>query len=173
MTWNIDAAHTNVEFAVRHMMIAKVRGRFSDVTGTIEFAESSPELSSVNVTIGVASVDTRNADRDTHLKSADFFDADTYPTMTFTSKRVNTTTANSGKVIGDLTIRGVTKEVLLDVTYSGQAKSPYGYIGAGFAASTTINRSDFGLTWNAALETGGVLVGEEVTISIEAEAIQQ
>lgn len=173
MTWKLDPAHTSVEFSIRHMMLTKTRGRFSDVQGTIEFAEDKPELSSVDVVIGVESIDTRNTDRDAHLRSADFFDAQNHPTITFASKSVVADTPNSGQVIGDLTIRGVTQEVTLDVAYTGQAKSPFGYTGAGFTASTVINRRDYGLTWNAALESGGFLVGDQVTITIEAEAIAQ
>jgi polyisoprenoid-binding protein YceI len=173
MTWNIDNAHSEVTFTVRHMMISKVRGRFNDFTGTVDFNEADPAASSVAVEIQVDSLDTREAQRDGHLKSPDFFDAATYPTITFKSKRVEKTGENTGRIIGDLTIHGVTREVALDTEYSGQSKSPWGTTSAGFSATTKINRKDFGLNWNQALETGGILVGEEVTISIELEIVKQ
>lgn len=173
MTWQIDPAHSQLEFSVRHMMISKVRGRFDAFDGTVNFDEANPSNTSVNVTIDTSSINTRNADRDAHLKSADFLNADDYPTITFVSKRVEQHDANSGQLIGDLTIRGVTKEVTLNVEYAGKAQSPWGTISAGFSAATKINRTDFGLTWNAALETGGVLVGEQISIEIELELVKQ
>ena len=155
------------------MMISKVNGRFEEFDGSINFDENNPSASSVNVTINAASINTRVDQRDDHLRSADFLDTANYPTLTFVSQRVDVTGDNSGKLIGDLTIRGVTKEVVLDVTYAGQAKSPWGTTSAGFSASTKINRKDWGLEWNAALETGGVLVGDTINIDIELELVKQ
>jgi len=168
--WQIDAAHTEVEFAVRHMMISTVKGRFPDVSGTIELDDSDLSGSSVEVEIGVASVDTRQADRDEHLRSADFFDVENHPKMTFRSRRVEPVGEDRFRVIGDLTIRGETREVILDASAEGRAVDPWGNEKAGFTASTTIDRRDFGLTYNAALETGGVLVGNEVKITLEVQA---
>ena len=173
MTWQIDNAHSEVTFSVRHMMISKVRGRFNSFRGTIDFNEAEPARSTVNVEIDVDSIETRDAQRDGHLRSADFFDVANYPLMTFVSTRVEPTSNNTGRIVGDLTIRGVTREVVLDVEYAGQSKSPWGSTSAGFHAETKINRKDWGLNWNQALETGGILVGEEVTITIELELIKQ
>ncbi len=172
-SWIIDNSHSNIQFTVRHMMIAKVRGRFPNFSGTVVFDEQNPANSSVDVQIEVASIDTRDERRDGHLASPDFLDAANYPSMSFVSKRVEVVDANHGKITGDLTIRGVTNEVTLDTEYSGQALSPWGSTSAGFSASTTINRKDWGLNWNVALETGGLLVGEEVKIEIELELIKQ
>jgi polyisoprenoid-binding protein YceI len=172
-TWSIDASHSNVQFTVRHMMISKVRGQFHNFTGTVNFDEQNPTNSSVNVEIDVASIDTRDEKRDGHLASPDFFDSANYPTISFVSKRVEVVDDSRGKIYGDLTIRGVTREVVLDTEYNGQALSPWGTTSAGFNASTKINRKDFGLNWNVALETGGVLVGEEVAIDIELEIVKQ
>ena len=173
MTWQIDNAHSEVTFSVRHMMISKVRGRFNSFRGTIDLNEAEPARSTVNVEIDVDSIETRDAQRDGHLRSADFFDVANYPLMTFVSTRVEPTSNNTGRIVGDLTIRGVTREVVLDVEYAGQSKSPWGSTSAGFHAETKINRKDWGLNWNQALETGGILVGEEVTITIELELIKQ
>lgn len=173
MTWVIDASHSMITFSVRHMMISKVRGRFSRFDGTVNFDEQNPANSSVHVTIDAASIDTRDERRDGHLMSPDFLDVANYPTITFASKRVEVIDDSHGRIIGDLTIRGVTREVALEVEYNGQSKSPWGTLSAGFSASTKINRKDWGLTWNVALETGGVLVGEEVTIDIEIEIVKQ
>ncbi|MEF3274209.1 MAG: YceI family protein [Chloroflexus sp.] len=173
MTWIIDASHSTITFSVRHMMISKVRGRFTRFDGTVNFDEHNPTNSSVTVTIDADSIDTRDERRDSHLMSPDFLDVANHPTITFASKRVEVLDAAHGRIIGDLTIRGVTREVVLEVEYNGQSKSPWGTISAGFSASTTINRKDWGLTWNVALETGGVLVGEEVKIDIEIEIIKQ
>lgn len=170
MSLNIDPTHSNVAFAIGHMMISKISGRFGDVSGTIEMNEDDASLSSVNVEIATDSFYTGNADRDTHVKSADFFNVEEFPTMTFKSTAVSAD-GNSGQVTGDLTIRGVTKSVVLDVTHNGSSKSPYNYIGSGFHATTTIDRRDFGLEWNAPLETGGVFLGNEVEITIDVEAI--
>ncbi len=173
MAWQIDNAHSQVEFSVRHMMISNVRGRFENLEGTVEFDEKDPARSSVDVRIEAASVNTRDARRDGHLKSPDFFDAEKYPYITFQSKRVEPTGENTGKIYGDLTIRDVTREVVLDVYYSGLAKSPWGTMSAGFSAETKINRKDYGLNWNQALETGGVLVGDEIKIGVELEIVKQ
>ncbi|ABY35038.1 MAG TPA: polyisoprenoid-binding protein [Chloroflexus aurantiacus] len=173
MTWVIDASHSTITFSVRHMMISKVRGRFTRFDGTVDFDEQNPTNSKVQVTIDASSIDTRDERRDGHLMSPDFLDVANYPTLTFVSKRVEVIDESHGRIIGDLTIRGVSREVTLDVEYNGQSKSPWGTISAGFSATTKINRKDWGLTWNVALETGGVLVGEEVTIEIEIEIVKQ
>lgn len=167
MTWIIDASHSTVTFSVRHMMISKVRGRFSRFDGTVHFDKQNPANSSVNVTIDATSIDIHDERRDGHLMSTDFLDVANYPTITFASKRVEIIDETHGRIIGDLTIHGVTREVTLEVEYNGQSKSPWGTISAGFSTSTKINHKDWGLTWNVASETGGVLVGDEVTIEIE------
>ena len=173
MSWKIDTAHSHVQFAVRHMMISTVRGEFEKLHGTIDFDEENPENSKVNIKIDAASINTREDDRDNHLRSEDFLNAEEYPYLIFTSKRVEQTGEDQGRVIGDLTIRGVTKEIVLQVTFHGIAKSPWGATSAGFSGTTTINRKDWGLTWNQALETGGVLVGDKVNIDIEVEIVRQ
>ena len=173
MAWKIDSAHSEVIFSVRHMMISTVRGRFNTVNGTVEFDEVTPGNSSVNVEIDASSIDTREQQRDDHLRSPDFLDVANYPTITFVSKRVEAVDENHGKIVGDLTIHGVTKEVVLETEYAGQAKSPWGTTSAGFSAKTKINRKDFGLGWNATLETGGVLVGEEIKVDIEMEIVKE
>ncbi len=173
MAWIIDPSHTHIEFSVVHMMLSKVRGEFNEFTGTVEFDEDTPAATTVDVTIDVASINTRDEKRDGHLKSPDFFNAEAYPHLTFKSKRVEVEDDHHATLYGDLTIRDMTREVALDVTYTGQAKSPWGTTSAGFSASTTINRSEWGLTWNQVLETGGVLVGEKVQIDLEVELIKQ
>lgn len=173
MAWQIDPAHSHVQFSVRHLMISTVRGRFNEFGGTVEFDEDNPAQSTVDVTIDVTSIDTRDQQRDDHLRSPDFFDVANFPNMTFKSKRIEQTGDNSGLLIGDLTIKGVTIEVPLDVEYAGQAKSPWGSTSAGFAASGSFVRKEFGLNWNQALETGGVLVGDKIKIDIEVELIKQ
>jgi polyisoprenoid-binding protein YceI len=173
MSWIIDSAHTRAEFAVKHMMIATVRGQFTDIQGTVDFDEQTPAKSKIDVKIGAASVNTREEKRDAHLKSPDFFDADKYPYLRFKSKKVQVASENTGRVIGDLTIRDVTHEIVLDVEYNGAQKSPWGTHNAGFSATAKINRKDWDLNWNVALETGGWLVGDEVKINIEAEIIKQ
>lgn len=171
-TWQIDAAHTDVGFAVKHMMISTVKGRFADLSGTIALDEADLAGSSVEVTINAASVDTRQEQRDAHLRSADFFDVETYPTLTFRSRRVESIGNGQFRVVGDLTIRGVTREVVLEAADEGRGKDPWGNERAGFSAKTVIDRRDFGLTWNAALETGGILVGNDIRISLEVEALK-
>lgn len=171
--FNIDPFHTTAGFVATHMMFTKVRGKFEDVQATIHYDEATPENSSVEATINVASVNTNAKDRDNHLRSADFFDVENHPTITFKSKRVEKTGDNRANVIGDLTIKGVTREVTLETTYVGEAKNPMtGGRTVGFNASTKINREDFGLMWNVALETGGWLVSKEITIEIEAQAAE-
>lgn len=155
------------------MMITKVRGRFEKFDGVIEFDEDNPVNTRVEFDIDVASVNTEEQQRDDHLRSADFFDAEHYPTMHFKSKRVEQIDESHGHLIGDLTIRDVTKEVALDVEYTGIAKSPWGTQVAAFSASTTINRKDWGLTWNVPLETGGFLVSEQIAIGIDLELVKQ
>jgi polyisoprenoid-binding protein YceI len=170
--WAIDASHSNVEFSVRHLMIATVKGRFADVQGTIVLDESDPTQSEIDVTIGAASIDTRMAQRDEHLRSADFFDVAKFPTLTFKSRSIQKD-GDDLKVTGDLTIRGVTRQVVLDVTAHGQQTDPWGGQRAGFEATGRIKRSDFGLTWNQALEAGGVAVSDDVKIAIDAELVKQ
>ncbi|MDP8969462.1 MAG: YceI family protein [Actinomycetota bacterium] len=170
-TYEIDPAHSVVEFVVRHLGLAKVRGRFNEFTGTIDVAEDIAQ-SSVRVTIQAASIDTRDADRDAHLRSADFLDADNHPTLEFRSTRLRQE-GGDWLLDGELTVRGVTRPVTLEVEFEGAAKDPWGNTRLGFSADTTINREDFGLTWNQALETGGWLVGKDVKIELSTEAIQQ
>lgn len=171
-TWTIDAAHSNVEFAVRHLMISTVRGRFSDVKGTVVASDDSFKDAGVDIAIGVASVDTRQADRDTHLRSADFFEVEKYPAMTFKSTRVEPQGDDTLRVVGQLTIRDTSKEVVLNVTSEGRGKDPWGGERAGFSATAKINRRDFGLTWNQVLEAGGFAVGDEIKISIDVELVK-
>jgi polyisoprenoid-binding protein YceI len=172
MAYQIDNSHSQVQFTVRHMMIAKVRGWFENFEGQIELDEQVPANSKVDVRIEAASINTRDAKRDGHLRSADFFDADTHPYLTFQSKHVEVLGERIARLIGDLTIRGITKEVALDVEYTGKAMSPWGTTSIGFSGHTVINRKDWGLTWNQALETGGMLVGDDVTIDIELELVE-
>lgn len=172
MSWQLDTAHTQIQFSVRHMMISKVRGEFQKVSGSVNLDESNPANTSLEISIDVNSVSTRDAQRDGHLKSPDFFNAEAYPVMTFKSTGVKVTGSNTAVLTGDLTIRDVTKPVSLDVEFSGFAKSPRGSTSAGFTASGKLNREDFGLTWNVALETGGVLVGKDIELNIEAELIK-
>ncbi len=162
-TWNLDPAHSEVGFMVRHAGISKVRGSFGEVTATLEVGESLEDLR-FTATVAIASVDTGNADRDNHLRSGDFFEAETYPEMTFT-----TTSVDKKTITGDLSLHGVTRQVELDYDFEGTATDPFGVYRAGFTGTTSISRKDFGLTWNAALAAGGVLVSDEVKISIEAE----
>lgn len=171
--WAIDPNHTTIEFSAKHMMFTTVKGRFGGVKGTITFDEAHPDQSSAWAEIETASIDTRAEQRDTHLKSGDFFDVEKYPTITFKSSKVEVKGNEEAKVTGDLTIRDVTKPVTLDVTLNGFGKNPYGVEVAGFTAETTINRKDFGLNWNAPLETGGVLVGDTIKILLEIQAGKQ
>lgn len=173
MAWQIDSAHTEVLFSARHMMISKVRGAFETVNGTVNFDPNNLTTGSVEVTIDAGSINTRNEQRDGHLKSPDFLNTEAFPSITFKSTAAELSSPSTGKLIGDLTICGVTQPVTLDVEYAGTAQSPWGLTSAGFSAHTKINRKDFGLTWNQALETGGVLVGEEINIDVEVELINQ
>ncbi len=172
MSYQIDLAHSQVQFTVRHMMISKVRGVFEKFSGDIHLDEKNPANTKVEVKVETATVNTREPKRDEHLRSADFFDAGNYPTMDFTSKRVDVTSSTTANLVGDLTIRDVTREVVLEVVYAGAAKSPWGTTSFGFSGHTVINRKDWNLTWNAALETGGMLVSDEVSIDIELELVQ-
>lgn len=175
-TWTIDPAHTQVEVAVKHMMITTVRGRFPDVRGTITVDEEDPGSSGVEVTIDAAGIDTRNEDRDAHLRSEDFLDVEEHPEITFRSTTIEGAHDEPGepfRVLGDLTIRGETREVVLDATYEGTGEDPWGGTRAGFSASTEIDRREFGLRWNQALETGGVLVANKVKIELEVQAVRQ
>jgi polyisoprenoid-binding protein YceI len=171
--WTLDATHSNVEFSVRHLMIATARGRFSGVTGAVVLDEENPAQSSIDVTIDASTVDTREPQRDTHLRSADFFDAEHYPVIVFNSRKVERLSEERYRAIGQLTIRGVSRPVVLDITAEGRTKDPWGHERAGFSATAKIKRSDFGLTWNQILEAGGVAVGDEVRISVDAELVKQ
>jgi polyisoprenoid-binding protein YceI len=174
-TWNIDAVHSLVEFSAKHMMITTVKGRFGDVKGTITIDEAHPDDSSAEVELGASSLDTRSKERDQHLQSADFLDVEHFPTVSFKSRRVEGARATPGsefRVIGDLTIRDVTREVTLDATFEGEGKDPWGGTRVSFSATTKIDRRNFGLTYNAALEAGGVLVSNEIKIEIEAQAVR-
>lgn len=172
-TWSIDQVHSNVEFAVRHLMITTVKGRFTDVSGTVRSHDTDPAKGDVDIKIGIPSIDTREPQRDTHLRSADFFDAENFPAMTFKSRGIENVHGDSFKLVGDLTIRGVSRAVVLDVTSEGRTKDPWGGERAGFSATTRIKRSEFGLTWNQVLEAGGVAVGDDVKISIDVELVKQ
>ena len=165
-TWAVDPAHSDVAFVARHLMVTKVRGRFTDVSGTVTVADDFA-ASTVSAAAAVASVDTGNADRDAHLRSADFFDAETYPEITFVS-----TAVTPDSLTGDLTIKGVTKPVTFDLDFGGVATDPWGNTKAAFEARTDVSRKDWGLTWNAALEGGGVLVSDKVTISLDIQLVK-
>lgn len=173
MNWQIDNAHSHIGFKARHMMISTVRGSFEEFAGTIDFNEGSPEETAVEVTIDAASINTRQEERDTHLRSADFLHVEEYPEITFTGKHIELLDEDHAILTGDLTIRGETHEVELDVTYQGMAQSPWGAVSAGFSATTTLNRKDWGLVWNQALETGGFLVGDKLEVEIELELVKQ
>jgi polyisoprenoid-binding protein YceI len=168
-TWALDPAHTTATFTARHLMVTKVRGHFDRLSGEITVGERL-EDSHVEVTLEAASIISGNQQRDEHLRSPDFFDVEKYPTLTFRSTEVKQTGPTSLKVTGDLTIRDQTRPVVLDVDFEGVERAPWGATVAGFSARTEINREDWGMTWNAALETGGVVVGKKVQIEIEAEA---
>lgn len=173
MSWQIDFAHSHIYFTARHMMISKVRGNFESFSGDIAFDPDNPAATTVNVAIDAATITTGMPDRDNHLRSADFLDVENYPTITFVGTDVTQSDAHSGQLTGDLTIGDVTREVTLDVSYSGVVANPFtGAKAAGFTATTKINREDFGLTWNVALESGGWLVGKQINIEIELELIK-
>lgn len=172
-TWHFDKPHSSVSFTVRHMVVAKVNGDFKDFDGTVEFDGQNVESGSVNVTIQVASIETENEKRDNHLKSADFFDVEKYPLMTFRSGKIVKGEGPDFKMTGDLTIRDVTKEVTLDGEFNGTIVDPWGNTRAGFSATGEIDRQDFGVKWNKPLENGGFLVSDRVTIKIEAELVKE
>ncbi len=172
-TYEIDSAHSSAQFSVRHMMITNVRGGFSSVKGTAVYDSDNPAASTVRAEIDASTINTLDAQRDGHLKSADFLDVEKYPTITFQSKKVDYSGPGEAKVTGDLTIHGVTREVTLNVEGpTSEGKDPWGNLRAGASATTKIKRSDFGLTWNAALETGGIMVGDDLKIEIEVEMIK-
>jgi len=173
MAWNIDATHSQATFSVKHMMITTVRGHFDVLSGQLHIDEEHPENSWVEAEADAASINTRDARRDGHLKSADFFEVEKYPKIIFKSTKVESKGDNEYRVTGNLTIRDVTKEVTFDTEYSGQLKDAYGLQRAGLSAKTSINRKDFGLTWNTVLESGGVAVSEKVNIEIDLAAVQQ
>lgn len=174
-TWTLDASHSLVEFAAKHLMLTTVKGRFPVLSGAITLNEETPAQSAVTVEFDVASLDTRAEKRDAHLRSADFLDVDRFPTMSFRSVRLNNATLDAGgrfQLVGLLTIRDVTREITLDVTVDGRGRDPWGGERVSFSAETALDRRDFGLTWNAALETGGVLVSNELKISLEIQAVR-
>lgn len=173
MAWEIDPAHSHAAFSVKHMMISTVKGQFNVLHGTFNIDEANPANSSVDAEVETASIDTHDANRDNHLRSADFFDVEHYPTITFKSTSVEPTGDGEYKAVGTLTMHGVTKEAVFTVEYNGQAKDPWGMQRAGLNAKTKINRKDFGLTYNSALEAGGVLVGEDVKVDLDLEAVNK
>jgi polyisoprenoid-binding protein YceI len=171
--WEIDSSHSSVHFSVRHLVIAKVRGTFARWSGRVHVPDGDFSQATVSVAIDASSINTGVEQRDGHLKSPDFFDVAQYPELRFVGRRVEPRSEAEIDVIGDLTIRGTTREVVLRVEQHGQAKDPWGNVRAAFTAKTSIDRKDFGLTWNQALETGGVMVGDRVDIEAEIEAVQQ
>jgi polyisoprenoid-binding protein YceI len=172
-TWSIDPAHSHVEFAVKHLMISTVKGRFGAVRGTVRTDEADPAKGQVEVEIDADSIDTKEAQRDAHLKSADFFDVEKFPKITFKSTRIDGVNGDSFTLTGDLTIHGVTRPVTLAVTSEGRGKDPWGGERAGFSATGKIKRSEFGLTWNQVLETGGFVVGDEIKITLDVELVKK
>lgn len=172
-TYAIDPAHSRIGFVARHAMVTKVRGSFNEYEGTGYFDAEDPSRSHLSLTIQAASIDTRNADRDAHLRSNDFFDMENHPTIEFRSSAVEQVDDTTYRVTGDLTIKGITRPVTFDLEYTGTAVDPFGNTRLGLEGSVVVNRKDWGLTWNAPLETGGVLVGEEVKISIDTELVRQ
>ena len=173
MSWQVDYAHSSIAFSVRHMMISKVRGHFEKFEADVQFDEEQPANSAVQVNIAAASIDTRNEQRDNHLRSADFLDAEQYPSITFRSTQVEVLDEHHARLTGDLTVRQETHPVTLDVEYMGKARSPWGTTSYGFSASGRVLRKNWNLTWNQALETGGVLVGDEIDIEVELELVKQ
>jgi polyisoprenoid-binding protein YceI len=171
--WAVDATHSSVDFSVRHMMIAKVKGSFKDFAAQIEADPTDLTSASIQFSIDLNSIDTRNSDRDTHLRSADFFDTEKHSKMTFQSTQITKTGDGEYDVTGDLSLHGVTRSETFSITYEGAGKDPWGNEKVGFSGQGSLKRSDYGLTYNAALETGGVLIGDEVKISLEIEASQQ
>jgi polyisoprenoid-binding protein YceI len=171
--WEIDSSHSSVHFSVRHLVIAKVRGSFARWSGTVQVPDGDFSKATVALTIDASSIDTGVADRDAHLKSADFFDVAQYPELRFVGRQVQPRSGSDIDVVGDLTIKGITREVVLRVEQHGQAKDPWGNLRVAFSAKTSIDRKDFGLTWNQVLETGGVMVGDRVEIEAEIQAVKQ
>lgn len=172
-TWKLDDTHTTLGFSARHAMVSKVRGRFNEFEGSFTIDGAAPEKSTANVTIKSASIDTRNADRDTHLKSADFLDVEKNPDITFVSTGVKHSGGNDFVLTGDLTISGVTHSVDVELSYAGTSQDPWGGTRIGFEGGTELSRKDFGLVWNVALETGGVLVGDKIKLDLDVEAVKQ
>ena len=171
-TWNIDPSHTTIGFSVRHAMVSKVRGTFGEFAGSLTIDGDDLAASSAELTIQTASIDTKSADRDGHLVSPDFLDVENFPTITFTSTSVAVDGADVA-ITGDLTIHGVTRPVTVNYEYIGSSLDPFGFTRVGFEGTAKLSRKDFGLTWNAALETGGVLVGDEITLILDVEAVKQ
>ncbi|HZC43122.1 MAG TPA: YceI family protein [Acidobacteriaceae bacterium] len=172
VSYEIDSTHSSVHFSVRHLMVSNVRGEFTKVSGTVKFDPQNPSASSVDATIDANSISTRDPQRDGHLKSPDFLDTEKFPTITFRSKKIQAH-AGAGTITGDLTIHGVTREITLDVEGpSPEMKDPWGKQRIGASATTKLSRKEFGLTWNAALETGGVMIGDEVKITIDVELVR-
>lgn len=172
-TWQLDGSHSSIGFSVKHLMIATVKGSFGKYEASFSGDESDLSKAAVRAKIDVTSIDTSNDQRDAHLRSPDFFDTEKFPSIEFVGKKIVGNAFGDFQIIGDLTIRGVTKEITLDVTFEGRAKDPWGNSRLGYTAKGKINRSEFGLTWNQALETGGVMVSDEVKISIEASFVRQ
>jgi polyisoprenoid-binding protein YceI len=172
-TWNVDVSHSSIDFSVSHLVIAKVRGGFDQLSGVIEFDGENWDKASTTWTVDVATINTRDTDRDAHLRSADFFEVEKYPSMTFTSKKVIRGEGSNFKLVGDLTIKDVTREVTFDGEFRGVITDPWGNTRAGFSAEATIDRKDYNITWNKVLDTGGLTVGNKVDIKIEVEAIKQ
>ena len=172
-TWAVDQTHSLVEFAVKHLMISTVRGRFGDVKGTIRINEADPKQSQVEIEVPTASIDTRAEQRDAHLRSPDFFHVERYPAMKFVSKRVEGDVNGEFKLIGDLTIRDQTKEVTLEAEFQGKTRDPWGGDRMGFEAKGKINRKDFGLNWNQALDAGGWVLGDDIKMTIAVELVKQ
>jgi len=170
--WNIDAAHSGINFSIRHMVVSKVRGRFAKYSGTVDLDDGDLTRSFVDVTIDAASIDTGTPQRDAHLRGPDFFDVEKFPELRFRSTRIESVARDRYRVVGDLTIRDVTREVSLDVEYGGRAKDPWCNERIGFIATATLDRKDFGLHWNQLLEAGGVLVGDRVDIDLEVQAVK-
>lgn len=168
--WAVDAAHSSIDFSVKHMMIAKVKGAFHNFEASIEADTTDLTTASIQFSVDVSSIDTRNSDRDAHLRSADLFDVEQHPKMTFQSTKISKTGEGEYDVTGDMKILNITRPETFAVTFEGEGKDPWGNEKAGFSAEGKINRSDYGLTYNAALETGGVLIGDEIKISIQIEA---
>ncbi|MDW7615262.1 YceI family protein [Peribacillus sp. SIMBA_075] len=171
--WTVDPTHSSIEFSVKHMMIAKVKGSFSKFEAIISANPSDLTTADIEFTVDVASIDTRNADRDNHLRSADFFDVEKNPTLSFKSTKIVNTDDDEYDVTGNVTLNGITQEETFAITFEGQGKDPWGNEKAGFSGKGKIKRSDYGLTYNAALETGGVLIGDQITLTIEIEAAKE